>query len=61
MVNQVADMFPQTSRSTIQEVLQQTGSVSLAVEVLLEGRQNAQNAAIAQNNEFNQVTLLAFN
>jgi hypothetical protein len=69
MINQIADIFPQTPRSTIQDVLRQTGSVSVAgkralvlhinanvlVEMLLENRQNAQTAAvIAQNNEINQ-------
>jgi hypothetical protein len=67
MVNQIADIFPQTPRSTIQDILRQAGSVSVAgkilviwsicslVEMLLENRQNAQNAAtLAQNNEINQ-------
>ncbi|KAI6226078.1 hypothetical protein M3Y95_00764100 [Aphelenchoides besseyi] len=55
MVEQIADMFPQTPRSTIQEVLQQTGSVSMAVEMLLEGRTNEQNnqqlGAFGDNND----------
>ncbi|KAH7728371.1 E3 ubiquitin-protein ligase AMFR-like protein [Aphelenchoides avenae] len=45
MVDQISEMFPQTPRATVQEVLRQTGTVQQAIEALLEGRVNNDDAA----------------
>lgn len=51
MVNQIAEMFPQISRDQILNVVRQTGSVTLAVEALIENAGAANDNQLRVNNQ----------